>query len=358
MKRIGNLFKKDIILGIKDVFILLELGFAVFIVLLLLFVIPENIEKDKTAYIYDATTLVKNFVHSTAESAEAQVRKGSHYVDSREEVIKGMEEDELAIGLIITEKKNGTYRVEFLTQPYTKNSIVQYVEVEMEDLMSILKPPGGIYPPDVYKSVKVSSLQQGLRDELPFNLRLLPTILMYMVGILGLFAMVSLIGQERSDATIRALRVSPASMWEFLISKHLLLLATGFATFSILYLPMMGFGGYPEALLLIILTILMGSSIGVILGGLFDSPIGAILWVLLLMIVLSLPAISLFSPSFSPQWLKLIPSYHTLFGLDAVMFPDNNRHIIWQGVSILAVIDVILFAFSGLIFNKLIRKEA
>lgn len=358
MKRIGNLFKKDIILGIKDVFILLELGFAVFIILLLLFVIPENIEKDKTAYIYDATTLVKNFVHSTAESAEAQRRKGSHYVGSREEVIKGMEEDELAVGLIITEKKNGTYRVEFLTQPYTKNSIVQDVEVEMEDLMSILKPPGGVYPPDVYKSVKVSSLQQGLRDELPFNLRLLPTILMYMVGILGLFAMVSLIGQERSDATIRALRVSPASMWEFLISKHLLLLATGFATFSILYLPMMGFGGYPEALLLIILTILMGSSIGVILGGLFDSPIGAILWVLLLMTVLSLPAISLFSPSFSPQWLKLIPSYHTLFGLDAVMFPDNNRHIIWQGVSILAVIDVALFALSGLIFNKLIRKEA
>lgn len=358
MKRIGNLFKKDIILGIKDVFILLELGFAVFVVLLLLFVIPENIEKDKTAYIYDATTLVKNFVHSTDESVEVQRRKGSHYVDSREEVIKGMEEDELAVGLIITEKKNGTYRVEFLTQPYTKNSIVQDVELEMEDLMSILKPPGGIYPPDVYKSVKVSSLQQGLRDELPFNLRLLPTILMYMVGIVGLFAMVSLIGQERSDATIRALRVSPASMWEFLISKHLLLLATGFATFSILYLPMMGFGGYPEALLLIILTILMGSSIGAILGGLFDSPIGAILWVLLLMIVLSLPAISLFLPSFSPQWLKLIPSYHTLFGLDAVMFPDNNRNIIWQGVSILAVIDVVLLALSGLIFNKLIRKEA
>lgn len=358
MKRIGNLFKKDLILGIKDVFILLELGFAVFVVLLLLFVIPENIEKDKTAYIYDATTLVKNFVYSTDESVEVQRRKGSHYVDSREEVIKGMEEDELAVGLIITEKKNGTYRVEFLTQPYTKNSIVQDVELEMEDLMSILKPPGGIYPPDVYKSVKVSSLQQGLRDELPFNLRLLPTILMYMVGILGLFAMVSLIGQERSDATIRALRVSPASMWEFLISKHLLLLATGFATFSILYLPMMGFGGYPEALLLIILTILMGSSIGAILGGLFDSPIGAILWVLLLMIVLSLPAISLFLPSFSPQWLKLIPSYHTLFGLDAVMFPDNNRNIIWQGVSILAVIDVVLLALSGLIFNKLIRKEA
>lgn len=358
MKRIGNLFKKDLILGIKDVFILLELGFAVFVVLLLLFVIPENIEKDKTAYIYDATTLVKNFVYSTDESVEVQRRKGSHYVDSREEVIKGMEEDELAVGLIITEKKNGTYRVEFLTQPYTKNSIVQDVELEMEDLMSILKPPGGIYPPDVYKSVKVSSLQQGLRDELPFNLRLLPTILMYMVGILGLFAMVSLIGQERSDATIRALRVSPASMWEFLISKHLLLLATGFTTFSILYLPMMGFGGYPEALLLIILTILMGSSIGAILGGLFDNPIGAILWVLLLMIVLSLPAISLFLPSFSPQWLKLIPSYHTLFGLDAVMFPDNNRNIIWQGVSILAVIDVVLLALSGLIFNKLIRKEA
>ena len=107
-----------------------------------------------------------------------------------------------------------------------------------------------------------------------------------------------------------------------------------------------------------ILTVLLGSSIGVILAGFFDNPIAAILWVLLFMLLLGLPVISLFSPTFSPDWLKLIPSYHTLFGLYVDMFPDNNSHIIWQGAAILGGLDVVLFVVSGLIFNKLIRKKS
>ena len=91
--------------------------------------------------------------------------------------------------------------------------------------------------------------------------RMLPPILMMMVGILGLFAMVSLIGQERSDATIRAFRVTPTGMWGFLFSKHLMLLAVSCITFSILYLPVMGtFEGYLASLVLILLTVIFGST--------------------------------------------------------------------------------------------------
>ena len=40
MRRILSLFRKDVLLGIKDVFILLEVGFAVVVSALLLAVIP------------------------------------------------------------------------------------------------------------------------------------------------------------------------------------------------------------------------------------------------------------------------------------------------------------------------------
>ncbi len=269
-----------------------------------------------------------------------------------------MLENRSALGMIITEQTNARYQIEFLTQPYTSDHIAKDVDVEMDDFLSILTPPAGVYPLDVYETVRVTSLQWGIRDILPFNKQLMPPILLMMAGIIGLFAMVSLIGQERTDLTIRAYRVSPAGLWEFIVSKHLVILLTGLCSFSILYLPIMGFNGYLESLIVIVLTIIMGSSLGVILGSFFKNPMGAILWVLMLVMFLALPAISLFLPIFSPEWLKLIPSYHTLFALDAAIFPNNNSHIIWQGAAVLAVLNLFLFPLSVMIFNKIIQKKS
>ena len=358
MNRIGNLFKKDLILGIKDIFVLLEIGFAIVVLILLLFLIPEDIKKDALIYIYDETRVVENFIVDSVGLEDMEKQKAEYYVDSREEIVEGMIEEKSAIGMIVAQNDSGTYNVELLTQPYTKEAIAQYIEIDMEDLLALITPPYDFYPKGVLNSVRVEALQRGLRDDIPFNQRLLPVILLMMVGVLGLFIMISLIGQERVEATIRAFRISPAGLWEFLLSKHLLLLALGFTTFSIIYLPMMGFGGYPQALLIILLTIVLGSSIGVILGGIFDTPMASMLFVLLIILVLGLPVISLFSPAFSPAWLKIIPSYHTLFGLDAAMFPDNNSHIIWQSAAVLAGLDVVLLAFSAWLFGRLIGKEA
>ena len=358
MNRIGNLFKKDLLLGIKDIFVLLEVGFAVVILMMLLFVIPEDIKKDAVVYIYDESKVVENFIATSVGLEEMEKTGGEFYVNSRAEIVEGMTDERSAIGLIITKYAENTYNVELLTQPYTTEAIIHYIDMDLEDLLSLISPPYDFYPADVLDSVRIRALQWGLRDELPFNQRILPSILLMMVGVLGLFVMISLIGQERSEATIRAFRISPAGLWEFLLSKHLLLLAIGFSTFTILYLPIIGFGGYLQGLLVIFLTIIFGSSIGVILGGIFDSPMAAILWVMLLLIVLALPAVSLFSPAFSPNWLKIIPSYHTLFGLDAAMFPDNNSHVIWRGAAILAGLDVVLVFLSVWIFGKLIGKEA
>ena len=358
MNRIGSLFKKDLILGIKDIFVILEVSFAVIVVLLLLFIIPKDIKKEAAIYIYDSTNVVQNFVAKAVGLKEAEKNTGEYYVNGRKEVIEGMQKDKSALGLVITKNSDGTYNTELLTQPYTTEAIVRYIKIDMEDLLALIAPPYNFYSKEVKDSVRVTSLQWGLRDEIPFNPRLLPAILLMMVGILGLFIMISLIGQERVEGTIKAFKVSPAHMWEFLASKHILLIAIGFTTFSIIYVPMLGFNGYLPALLVILLTVIFGSAIGVILGGIFDTAMASMLWDILIMVVLALPVISLFSPVFSPGWLKLIPSYYTLFALDAAMFPDNNSQIIWQGVIVLGGLDIVLVIFSSWMFGKLIGREA
>ncbi len=360
MKKIINLLKKDVLLGIKDVFILLELGFAVVIMLLLLFVFPKDIEPDAMVYIQDKTGLIQEIIDRFSEEADIEMELDT-FVETREEIIEGMTKNRNAMGVIISfgDKEDSTiYRTEMLVQPYTTQAMIKYVEVEMEDMLSMLHPPFGTYPFEVYEAVKLTALQEGLRDEIPFNRRLLPAILLMMVGIIGMFAMVSQTGQERADATIRAFRVTPAGIGGFLLSKNLMLLAVSLFTFSIIYIPVMGgFTGYLPALLIIVLTVIFGSAIGTILGAFNESPMASMGWVVLLMMVLSLPAISLFAPTFSPGWLRLIPTYYTLFGMDAAMFPDNNTHIIWNSALILGAIDVVLATFAGWVFLLKIRKE-
>jgi len=358
MRRIFNLFKKDVLLGIKDIFILLEIVFAVVIMFMLLFIFPKEIKQDAMVYIYDETGLVQNVIDQFTENIDIEMNL-ELFVDNREDMIAGMTKNKSAMGVIISYGEETLYETEMLVQPYTTEAMMKYVETEMEDMLSILHPPFGTYPLEIYNSVRITSLQEGLRDEIPFNKRVLPPIIMMMVGIIGMFAMVSLIGQERSDATIRAFRVTPAGLWGFIFSKHLMLLAVSFVTFSILYIPIIGgFQGYLQALLIIILTVIFGSTIGIILGSFFDNPMASMGLVVLLMLVISLPAISLFAPVFSPLWLKFIPSYYTLFGLDAAMFPDNNAHIIWQSAAILGVLDLVFVFLSTWIFSTRIRREA
>lgn len=315
MNKLASLLKKDTILGIKDVFIILELVFAVIFMLLMVFVIPEDIRTTGVAYIYDETKLVENFVLKW--NPEVDKEKGEYYVDSRDEVISGMTEDASSIGIIITGQVNGKYGVEVLTQPYTKQALVNWVDVDMEDLMSILHPPNGIYSSDVYQTIQVTALERGKRDMLPFNQRLLPPVLFWMVGLMGLFAMVSIIGRERIDMTIRAFRLSPTPLWQFLLSKTLIILAS-----------------------------------------FYGGPMEAIGWVLLFMIIMGLPAISLLRPSFSPRWMMLIPSYFTLFGLDAAMFPDDNSSdIILQSTAVLSFLSAVMILLSAWIFSRRMRKE-
>ncbi|MFP4365124.1 MAG: ABC transporter permease [Spirochaetia bacterium] len=354
MKRLPLLLKKDFTLGIKNIYIALEIAFAVFMAAFLLFIIPEDIQQEQTSFIWDRTGIVEGFIEEFAPEEAQTSEEPDYFVSSREEIIEGMRENRSAVGLIIERHEDRQFKVQLLTQPYTTETIENYVRFEMEDLLRVLT---NNYPEGTYNAVRITALQHGLRDEIPLNKKMLPPVLLMMVGVLGLFAMISLVGQEREDETIRAFKVSPGKLGTFLLSKGLVIIITGFITFSILYLPIMGTSGYLESLLVIILTLVFSSALGALLSSFLKNPLEAILWIMVLVLILALPAVSLFYPVFHPPWLRIIPSYYTLFGLDAAMFPDNNRHIIWQSSLILACISIVLIPISGAVFAKITRKE-
>jgi ABC-2 type transport system permease protein len=355
MSKLSNLYKKDMILGFKDVWILLEIGAAVMITAMLLFVIPKEINRESSVFIQDETGIFKMMASQFA--GEESEKVGQLFVDTREDIVEGMKKNKTAFGMIISPRDSGKFHVELLTQPYSSDAIVNFFEVQMKDVFTMIASPGASYSPEVMKKVEVRALDSNVYAETPFNLRMVPMILMFIVGFMGMFTMISLIGQERSDQTIRAYKVTPSSLFTLLLSKHLMLLTIGFITFSIVFLPSVGFTGYWQALLVILPTILIGSAVGVALGSFFDNPMGAIGWVFLFMMLFALPGVSLFAPVFSPDWLKFLPSYYTLFGLDAAIFPDTYSNVLWISIGILFAIAAVLVPLTGWIFTRKMRKE-
>jgi hypothetical protein len=356
MKKLGNLLRKDIVLGIKDVFLLLEIVFSVVFMLVLLFLIPEDIRTEGHVYIWDRTGIIEEFVTDYVPDPGQSL--GEYFVYNREDLITGITDDRNAVGLIINAAGQERYEVEMLSQPYTKDSLARFIEADMEDLMNILHPPMGRYPADVYSSVRIEAFQRGVDEVQPFNQRLLAPVIVFNIGLIGLFAMVSLIGQERMDSTLRAYRLTPSSLGLFLLSKNIVITGVSILNFSILYLPIMGFSGYLEALSVMVVTVIAMSSIGVALATFYQGPLEAIGWVFVLMLIFALPGVSLLNPVFSPGWLQAIPTFHSLFGLDAAMFPDNNTELIWRSVGILALLSAVLVPLTGVLFTSRIQKEA
>ncbi|MFC2089999.1 ABC transporter permease [Bacteroidota bacterium] len=355
MSKLGNLYKKDLILGFKDVWIMLEIGASVLIAGMLLFIVPKEISRESPIYIQDETGIFKGM--ATQFGGEEGKKAGQFFVDTREDVVAGMRKNKNSFGMIIQPRDSCNFHIEMLTQPYSSDAIISFLEVQMKDVFTVIANPSSSYSPEVFEKVEVRALNDNVSKEPPFNQRMVPLILMFIVGFMGMFTMISLIGQERTDQTIRAYKVTPSRLFTLLLSKHLMLLTVGLMTFSIVFLPVVGFAGYLQALLVILPTILIGSAIGVLLGSYFDNPMSAIGWVFLFMVLFGLPGVSLFAPVFSPEWLKFIPSYYTLFGLDAAIFPDGYSNILWISIGILAAITVILLPLSSWIFTRKIRKE-
>lgn len=355
MRVLANLYRKDLILGFKDIWIILEMGAAVMITALILFVVPKDIHREAPVFIQDETGVFQ--IIATQFGSDSQQKSGNMFVDSREEIVEGMTKNKTAFGMIIRSAPENRFAVELLTQPYANEAMVDFFEVQMTDVFSMLSQNPNAYSPDVLQKVQVISLQENSRDDIPFNLRLIPIILVFIVGFVGLFTMISVIGQERTDQTIRAYKVTPARLWQMLTSKHLMLLTVGLITFSIIYLFPVGFHGYLKGLLVIIPTILIGNALGVILGSYFDNPMSGMGWVFLIVLLFGLPGISLFNPVFSPEWLRFLPSYYTLFGLDAAIFPDGYSHNLWISIAVLFAVAILLLLLSGIVFTRKMRKE-
>jgi ABC-2 type transport system permease protein len=174
--------------------------------------------------------------------------------------------------------------------------------------------------------------------------RLLPmlTLFILMVECLGL---ASLIASEVAQGTIRALLVTPLTMWGLFVGKGIFGTLFAFTQAAVL----MGVtGGLEREPLLILTTLLLGAAlvtgVAFLIASVGRDLMSVMGWGTLGLLILVLPAFTILVPGMASAWIRLIPSHYLVDTIYRVV----NLNATWVDVvsNLLLLLGTTLFLMA------------
>jgi hypothetical protein len=169
-------------------------------------------------------------------------------------------------------------------------------------------------------TVKTQLLETDAKT-IPFNLRLTPIFICFEALMTGFILGGALMLAEKQDGTVKALRIAPFGTMKYIVSKTLLFSLIGTLYASLICVFTVGFQINWG---LFLLLSFFGTAVFTMIGLAYTSPFHDMSgWFFSMVVLLSinmLPVISYSSPSFTPFWMKLIPSYPILMAYRSAMF--------------------------------------
>ncbi|MFZ2412690.1 MAG: ABC transporter permease [Candidatus Cryosericum sp.] len=193
--------------------------------------------------------------------------------------------------------------------------------------------------------VEVETLREGSRI-IPFNKRMTPAFICFEALMVGFILGGALMLSEKEEGTIRALRIAPLGADKYLMSKTLLFSAIGtlYALFMAVFCIGLQFA-WGRFILLSFFGSALFCLIGLAFTTLFRDMSSWFFSMALLLSVNMLPIISYSAPSFSPAWMKLIPSYSMLFAYERILFGTG-------GISLSAALGVALWCLGAYMLSR------
>lgn len=197
---------------------------------------------------------------------------------------------------------------------------------------------------------------------LPFNVKLIPVVLVFEVVLLGFFIAAVMMFQEKQEATLRAYRVTPSGALNYIFSKNAL-----FILLSIAYgLPILWVGSlvglglavdYGLMLLLIVLSSSLMTMASLAIAVFFRNLSEWFFAGVAVLMVNSLPMLSYAMPAFAPAWLTWVPSYPAVFAARDVLFHGAGLAQIQPTLLYLAGLNLAAFAAAYAAVRFKLLKE-
>lgn len=344
LKRYLGLLKKDIVTGLRNYYFLIVIAVALLFVFIINFVIPEDISIKPSVYYYVEYEgmMRKQFEKVIGQSKEEH--KNIYEVNSRDEVIQNVKDNTNSLGMIV-KNTEGKPTIEFILQGYENQKLRNALILSMKDEIN------KIVNQDI--EIDIVKLKEGLNiTKIPTNKNVLPIFLLMEPTSLGLILIASLIFMEKDEGTIRAYIVTPGRLPEYLASKITLMIILGLISTFISTVLVVGFNvDFLSLMVLVVLGGIFFSAVGLILASFFQNISQSIIWLIIISILISLPMVSYFVPSFAPLYIRILPTYPLMFAIREAVFPTGNTDIIFSNIIYFLILSLGSYLLSILAYK-------
>lgn len=369
--KLFSTFLKDLKLSFRNYYIYIEIIMTIVFVAVLLFVVPENFQAEAKMYIHlDVDRAVLEQLSQQLPLDDVQSRElsllleadlsgatdpaeqfedwpnGLFLMPSADAVRANLAENRDAIGMVLS-MTDGTLQFEFILQGYESQSMRNLLEKQFTAPLLAMMP-------DTIDQTQVTLLSDST-EKLPDRVNLLPLLLVLNSAFVGLFIIAAYLFMDKEEGTIKALAVTPAHVWQYLLSKVGVMLVTGLITGSLIVLSVghahVHFGHF---LVLLAIFNLFGSALGLFIASFFDTLTKSLGTLYLVIIFLSLASWSYFMPAFSPRVITWLPTYPMLFAMRETLLQQPDLGYIYTWAGVFALISVALFLLANLRYKKTI----
>jgi ABC-2 type transport system permease protein len=179
-------------------------------------------------------------------------------------------------------------------------------------------------------------------QQIPLRDRLLPLIAVFilMMETLGL---ASLLSEEIEGRTLLALLVTPLNIRNLFVGKGIIGVGMAFVQAVLLVAITGGLSNQPWIVLLaLFLGAILVTGIGFLLASAGRDMMGILAWGVLVILVLSLPALGIIFPGTISNWVKVIPSFYLVDTVNRAINYGINLGLAMSNLTILLVIDLII----------------
>jgi len=362
-------FKKELILASRGYYFYIELIFALVILAVLLFAIPQNFSSVSTEYLYlnlpeqgkemFVNSLLEEDLDAKSEMVEIEAegkKFNAELIVSEESKIYVLDSEEAVRTFAYSEKVMGAVlELDENNELYYKYYLQGYESTRLKNLISILFNESTDVLTEGLNNQEVRPLTTEY-EPLTDRENTIPPLIAFSGSLMGMFVMVSYIFLDKKEGAIEAYAVTASSVWRYLISKVFVVLLTSIVSGFIIIMPIMGFRINYGLLLILLLTVgFFASSLGLLIASFYDNLIKAFGIVYLLLIILLVPSIAYFIPSWDPFWIKIIPTYPMLQGFKEIILPNGDIAYPLITSAGFLVVGVAIFLITNIRFKKTLR---
>lgn len=265
------------------------------------------------------------------------------YLTSSEEDMIRLAYDNKIIGARVWLDDTYTPNYDYYTQGYETDRMQNLLLILHNDDLKVLEEAMGNQTVRELGDVEVLNNRQNL----------IPAFVVLMGSMMGFFIVIAYVYLDKDEGVIKAFAVTPSAVWKYLLSKALVIMTTVTFSSSIITIPVMG--SQPNYLLFYLLLWISAfafAALGLLIASFFNSMQKAFGALYGGMMVMMLPALSYYIPSFDPMWIRYLPTYPLLQAFKEIIMVNGDTGYVWMQCGIFLGSGLILFILANLRFKK------